>query len=134
MPTFRVQRSVVGGFALIMLLMLGAIGCKERISRKTVTFTCGDQTVDVNTNNGVQPQAVYVCDGDTVTWRANGHTFLVEFKKDSPFEDNGKNFDNRNSKSARTKHHTQLTVYEYRITVDSRVFDPQVVPIGGGGG
>jgi plastocyanin len=131
MPTFRVRASVVGRFALILLLMLGAISCKERISRRTVTFTCGDRTVDANTNNGAQPQAVYVCEGDTVTWRANRHTFQVEFKKDSPFENNEKRFDNQHSKSDKAKHFTELTVYEYRITVDGTPFDPQV--IGGGG-
>lgn len=119
--------------ALILLLALGASGCKEmKIQKKTVTFICGDQTVDVNTRNGAQPQAVYVCEDDTVTWNPNGHTFLVEFKKDSPFVDDGKKFDNGHAKSAKTKHHTQLTVYEYRITVDTtNIFDPQV--IGGGG-
>lgn len=131
MQTFRARCGVAIGFALILLVMLGASSCKE-VRRKTVTFACGDQTVDVNTSNGAQPQAVYVCEGDTVTWKPNGHTFLVEFKKDSPFADNGKKFDNQHGKSAKTKHHTELTVYEYRITVDgTNVFDPQV--IGGGG-
>ncbi len=75
---------------------------------------------------------IHVCEGNTVTWNPNGHTFLVEFKKDSPFEDGAKRFDNGHSKSAKTKHHDQLTVYEYKITVDNTVFsDPQV--IGGGG-
>lgn len=129
MPAFRVRASVVGRFALTLLFTLGAIACKQKIPR--ITFPCGDQTVDVNTNNGAQPQAVYVCAGDTVTWRASGHTFLVEFKKDSPFEDNGKRFDNQHSKSDKAKHSTELTVYEYRITVDGNPFDPQV--IGGGG-
>lgn len=129
MPAFRVRACVVSWFALTLLFMLGAIACKQKIP--TITFPCGDQTVDVNTNNGAHPQAVYVCGGDTVTWRANGHTFLVEFKKDSPFEDNGKRFDNQHSKSDKAKHLAELTVYEYRITVDAKPFDPQV--IGGGG-
>ncbi len=41
-------------------------------------------------------------------------------------------FDNEHPKSGKAKRVTQLTVYEYRITVDTtHVFDPQVV--GGGG-
>jgi len=113
--------------------MFGASGCKEhKYAKNTRTFTCADPTVDVNTTDGAKPQAVYVCEGNTVTWNPNGHTFLVEFKKDSPFEDGAKRFDNGHSKSAKTKHHDQLTVYEYKITVDNTVFsDPQV--IGGGG-
>jgi plastocyanin len=117
---------------LVLFLVLGASGCKESKVGKTRTFSCGDQQTDVNTTNGAKPQAVYLCEGDTVTWNPNGHTFLVEFKKDSPFEDGGKKFDNKNPKSGKTKHHDQLTVYEYQITVDGTVFsDPQV--IGGGG-
>ncbi len=133
MHSIPVRCSAASRFALVLLLLFGASGCNEtKIKKKIVTFTCGDQTVDVNTTDGAAPQAVYVCEGDTVTWNPNAHTFLVEFKKDSPFVDDGKKFDNGHAKSAKTKHHTQLTVYEYRITVDTtNVFDPQV--IGGGG-
>jgi len=99
---------------------------KPEVEKRTVKFTCADQTVDVNTTDGAKPQAVYVCEGDTVTWNPNGHTFLVEFKKDSPFADDGKKFDNGHAKSAKTKHHAQLTVYEYRITVDNHAFDPRL--------
>ncbi len=116
-------------FALILLLALGASGCKQ--AKKVKSFTCEDQIVNVNLNNGAQPQAVYVCEDNTVTWNANGHQFLVEFKKDSPFKDNEKKFDNQHAHSAGGKRLPELTVYEYRITVDgTRVFDPQV--IGGG--
>ena len=128
-----IRLGTAGRFIPVVMLMFVASGCKEmKPGKKIVTFTCGDQTVDVNTTDGAKPQAVYVCEGDTVTWNSNGHTFLVEFKKDSPFEDDGKRFDNAHPKSAKTKHHTQLTVFEYKITVDTNhVFDPQV--IGGGG-
>lgn len=133
MHSIPVRCGAASRFALVLLLMFGASGCKEmKIGKKTVAFACGDQTVDVNTTDGAKPQAVYVCEGDAVTWNSNGHTFFVEFKKDSPFADDGKKFDNGHAKSAKTKHHVQLTVYEYRITVDTtNVFDPQV--IGGGG-
>ncbi len=132
MRSIPVRCCAASRFALVLLLMCGASGCmKPEVEKRTVKFTCADQTVDVNTTDGAKPQAVYVCEGDTVTWNPNGHTFLVEFKKDSPFADDGKKFDNGRAKSAKTKHHAQLTVYEYRITVDNHAFDPQV--IGGGG-
>lgn len=133
MHSIPVRCGAASRFTMVLLLMFGASGCREtKIEQRKVTFICGDQTVDVNTTDGAKPQAVYVCEGDTVTWNPNGHTFLVEFKKDSPFVDDGKKFDNGHAKSAKTKHHTQLTVYEYRITVDTtNIFDPQV--IGGGG-
>jgi plastocyanin len=119
--------------------MFGASGCDKdrKYGKNTRTFACGDQTIEVNTNDGAKPQAVYVCEGNTVTWNPNGNKFLVEFRKDSPFEDGGKKFDNEHPKSAKTKRHEYLTVYEYSITVgvgsqSPRVFaDPQV--IGGGG-
>src|SRR5229473_5426264 len=132
MRSIPVRYCAASRFALVLLLMCGASGCtKPEVEKRTVKFTCADQTVDVNTTDGAKPQAVYVCEGNTVTWNPNGHTFLVEFKKDSPFEDGAKRFDNGHSKSAKTKHHDQLTVYEYKITVDNTVFsDPQV--IGGG--
>ncbi len=117
-------------FAVVLLLMLGASGCAKQ-PKVAKPLTCGDKTVDVNTTNGAEPQAVYVCGGDTVTWNSNGHTFLVEFKKDSPFNDNDKRFNNGKPKSDKTKPHDKLRVYEYRITVDGSPFDdPQV--IGGG--
>src|SRR5712691_2657125 len=133
MHSSPVRWGTVGGFILVLVLIAVAGGCEQMKTRKkTVTFACGDQTVKVNPTNGAQPQAVYVCEDDTVTWEADGHTFVVEFKDDSPFEDGGKKFDNAHPNSGKSKHHTQLTVYEYRITVDTKhVFDPQV--IGGGG-
>ena len=133
MHSSPLRRGTAGRFILVLLLIFVATGCEEMKTRKKIlTFTCGNHAVKVNTTNGAQPQAVYVCDDDTVTWDADGHTFVVEFKNDSPFEDGGKKFDNAHPNSGKSKHHTQLTVYEYRITVDTNhVFDPQV--IGGGG-
>jgi hypothetical protein len=120
-------------FTLVLLLVLGASGCEQLgIKKKIVKFDCGNQTVHVDPNEGANPQAVYVCEDDTVTWSPDGHKFVVEFKKDSPFVDGGKKFDNQHATSNKTKKHYKLTVYEYKITVDdAHVFDPQV--IGGGG-
>ena len=132
MHSIPVVCSTASRVALTLLLMFGASGCmKTEFGKKIVKFTCGDQTVKVNTTNGAEPQAVYVCEGDTVTWNSNGLTFVVEFKKDSPFVDSGKKFDNGHPKSDKTKPHKQLTVYEYRITVNGTAFDPQVIAGGG---
>jgi len=121
---------VCARLAVVLLLILTASGCGKERANPAVP-KCGDKTVDVNTKNGAEPEAVYVCGDDTVTWNPNGLTFLVEFKKDSPFKDDDKKFDNGKAKSRGTKHHDKLKVYEYRITVNGVPFDPQV--IGGGG-
>lgn len=127
MRSFPVRRWSASGFVLLVLLTIGATGCRK----PSAMLVCGDKTVDVDpSNNGARPQAVYVCEDNTVTWQPNGHTFTVEFKKESPFKDGGKTFDNGHNKSGKTKHHDHLIVYEYRITVDNTSYDPQV--IGGG--
>ncbi len=132
MRTIPAPCCVASRFALVLLLLCGASGCRQ-YGKKTVQFTCGDQKVDVNTTNGAEPPAVYVCPGDTVTWNPNGHTFVVEFKNDkSPFDPPEKRFDNGHAKSPKTKPHAQLTVYEYKTTVDTtHVFDPEVIAGGG---
>jgi hypothetical protein len=121
---------------LVLILMLGASGCKEqpRVAGKRVTLNCGDQTVTVDPKNGATPEAIYVCEGDIVTWQPTQdvQTFEVEFKKDYPFTGTKKKFDKRDPKSPGTKHQQNLKVYEYKITVNGQSFgDPQV--IGGGG-
>lgn len=129
MRSFLVRHWAPSGFAVLLLLTIVAPGCRKPLAM----VACGDKPVDVDpSNNGARPQAVYVCEDNTITWNANGHTFTVEFKKDSPFKDGGKKFDNGHNKSGKTKHHDYLIVYEYRITVDNTSYDdPQV--IGGGG-
>jgi hypothetical protein len=119
-------------FALALLLILGASGCAKqpRVAKKTKPIPC-DTTVNVDATVGAQPTAVYLCEDDTLTWNANGHQFVVEFKKDSPFEPpTDKKFDNGHPSGKAKHYYSQLTVYEYRITVDGHPFDPEV--IGGG--
>jgi plastocyanin len=119
-------------FALVLLLIFAASGCQKKYGKTWRTFDCGNKTINVNPTNGAEPEAVYVCDGDTVTWSPNGHKFLVEFKKESPFNSGEKEFHNGKPKSDTIKPQKNLKVYEYRITVDGKVFeDPQV--LGGGG-
>lgn len=121
----------VGRITLVALLLLGASGCRKGPEVRPGAPTCGNKIVQINPNKGADPVAVYVCDDDTVTWNPNGHTFVVEFKKDSPFKDNEKTFNNGKPKSDKTKHHDVLTVYEYKVIVDGVTFDPQVVAGGG---
>lgn len=120
-------------FASLLLAALGTSGCGQKLRKAVIVLDCGDKTVVVDPNSGVIPSqtAVWVCDDDTVTWDGNGHEFKVEFKDKSPFTDNEKVFHNKHPKSFGAKHLTHLEVFEYRITVDGKSFDPQVV--GGGG-
>jgi hypothetical protein len=120
--------------ALVLLLMLGASGCAKQPKVTGKMPSCGDKTVNVDPSYGADPEAVFVCEGDTVTWNpaANVSTFLVEFKNDYPFEGLKKNFDKGDRNSPKTKPQKQLKVYEYKLTVNGHSFgDPQVV--GGGG-
>jgi hypothetical protein len=116
-----------------LLLVLGTSSCRRESSyqKKGVKFRCGDQIVYVDSKTGANPVAVYLCADDTVTWSSNDRKFKVEFMQDSPFSNDEKAFDNAHSKSQGAKHLKQLTVYEYKITVDGKEFDPQVI-IGGG--
>lgn len=121
-------------FGLVLLLVLGASSCKqeqESHGGKTVKFNCGDQIVDVDANTGTKQDSVYVCVDDTVTWIAHDHNFKVEFKQGSPFSNDEKVFHNAHPKSGGAKHLKVLTVFPYKITVDGKALDPQV--IGGGG-
>lgn len=129
----------------VLLVILGASGCgnkEEEEERKPKVVAkgpldCGDKTVTVDVpvppNGPATPEAVYVCEGDIVTWdpTANVQTFEVEFKKDYPFAGTPKKFHKGDGKSPKTKHQKKgLTVYEYKLTVNGQVYDPQVV--GGG--
>ncbi len=127
---------------LAFLFALGASSCQQaKIGKRykvgntyAVAVLCGDQTVQVNPDTGAEPQVVFLCRDSTVTWNANGHTFSVEFENGSPFSDDGKQFNNGHPRSAGAKYFRETVVFKYRITVDgTHTFDPQVVPIGGGG-
>jgi hypothetical protein len=104
----------------------------------TVYFACGDQTVGVVPVDGTSPKDVYLCQGDTLTWQPNGHTFVVTFPKKYPFQGSPKTFQNdpqnKNNPvvSPAAAYTGSLVVYHYDIVVDGvKVDDPQVV--GGGG-
>jgi plastocyanin len=126
-------------FALVLVLVSAlalplpfAFGASQEkgYKKEFVRFTCKDETVQVVPIDGTRPKAIYLCAGNTVTWDANGHEFIVIFKK-SPFVDGKKMFNNKDNKSKAAKKETVLTVYNYQIIVDGQlVEDPQVV--GGG--
>jgi hypothetical protein len=129
---------------LVLVVVLGASSCNKepeeggKKPKVAFGFQCGDKTVTVDVpvppaTTPATPEAVYVCEDDVVTWAptANVQTFEVEFKKEYPFSGNKKKFDKRDPKSPKTKHQNPgLTVYEYKLTVNGQVYDPQVV--GGG--
>jgi hypothetical protein len=124
--------ALVSGLFLVLPLTLGAGQDKEEHKKEYARFTCKDETVQVVPGEGTNPKAVYLCAGYTITWASNNHTFLVVFKKKSPFVDNRKIFDEHHNKSAAAKTDVVLTVYNYDMVVDNQpVDDPQVV--GGGG-
>lgn len=129
--------------ALVMLLILGASGCEKKATppptptpkptpKVVVDLSCGPKQVDVNTDNGADPEVVYVCEDDTVSWNSHGYKFTVVFTGDSPFKDDNKNFDNTKATSDKAKYHVKhkYKLYEYRITVEGVEHDPQV--LGGG--
>ena len=88
-------------------------------------------TADINTG-GVDLDAAFVCENDTVTWQiANHHTFQVVFTGDTPFTQGKKNFSDQDPSGQVKGDYKKLEVYKYTITVDKlNPVDPQVV--GGG--
>jgi hypothetical protein len=140
----RVSRLVfwVSGslFAVLLLCILGSLGCGVKPAfraKKTKTFDCGNEQdikVGPQKKNGVDKQAVYVCDGDQVVWQPEtGVTFRVHFTGDCPFTSScTSDITDSTPQTAKTPQPTDLTVYKYKLTVnDTLVFDPHVV--GGGG-
>ena len=127
-------------YVLTFTLYVAVCGCDRGIDsarRGKDSFACGDQTVTVVLGDGTRPKDVYLCQGDKLTWKPDGHTFLVTFPNKYPFEGSPTSFRNNpqnpNSPvgSPPAKHIASLAVYHYTITIDGKeVVDPQVV--GGG--
>jgi hypothetical protein len=137
MSSFRIKYGRGVGIAVVVGLMamvpvkFGAAQ-EAQETQQFVKFACGNVTVKVVPTTGTDPKAVYLCAGNTMTWDANGHSFIVIFRKNSPFQGNQKVFDNNHYQSKPAKNDSVLTVYNYDITVDGEpIDDPQVV--GGGG-
>ena len=120
--------------ALVLLLMLGASSCEKdhpvipKTTKKTKPVPC-DTTVTVYPA-GPQPDSVYLCEYDTLTWvKGTGtNSFVIQFKKNSPFGDDGKNFDDKNNSDKAKDKYGPLEVDKYSITINSTTtLDPQVV-------
>ena len=126
---------------LTFTLWLAACGDGQKhpsvAGKGTVYFQCGDQTVGVVPVDGTSPKDVYLCQGDTLTWQPNGHSFVVTFPKKYPFQGKPQTFQNDPNNannpvvSPPAAYTGQLVVYHYDMIVDTAtVIDPQVV--GGG--
>jgi hypothetical protein len=129
--------------ALVLLLMLGASSCDHvrphnypPTKKNTRPVPC-DVTITVDATNGPQPDPVYLCEDDTLTWvlGSNASSFVVEFKNGTPFADGATKFDDKHAAHPGQHQYGKLTVYKYSITVTStsnstNTFDPQVI-IGG---
>jgi hypothetical protein len=132
----RSSRVLFGGASLSALLLLLALGtsCRDQKPKhKSVLVACMTTvTVDPTTPSGVVPEDIYVCPNTNVTWNANGHKFVVFFKKKHcPFT-TCKFIDDQHAVSSTVVSMTVLTVYDYGILIDGdQLFDPHVV--GGGG-
>jgi len=127
-------------FAIVFFLLFSATSCENKPLKPKVSFACGDQTVKVQQKDqagndvGTVPKAVYLCEGDSLTWDQNGNDFKIKFRKNrSPFFDGDMDFDTKKNKSKGAKHtDLPVDVYDYDIWINGqKVDDPQVV-IGGG--
>lgn len=126
------------------LLCIVTVGCHHQQSssvatgntgRKTVCngdrTDCGNKDINADPQNGVDKQEVCACGGDVITWKGNGHTFQVEFKKNgSPFPDPNETFYNGHDHGTAQDFPHQRR-FDYKITVDGTAHDPRIV--GGGG-
>jgi hypothetical protein len=121
---------------MLVLLTLGAISCGDRYGAgggkkgaRIKDINCDpDVDVDVSTSGkGVKKKAVYVCPGETFTWKApKNHKFSVVFSEGSPFT--GSTYDQDSPTAITQGQYPELVVYKYSITVDSNPrVDPQVV-------
>lgn len=144
---------VIAKVALLLLIAYGLGSCGDSVCRslnlnphvhppktakKTRPVPC-DTTINADVNTGgVDLDAAFVCENDTVTWQIppnlpDKHTFHVHFANGSPFKGGKSDFPDANGDASGTvkDKYDKLEVYKYTITVDSKnPVDPQV--IGGG--
>ena len=136
-------RRTITKVALSMLVTLGAGGCGDHYNlnpnanvpktpKKLKLVPC-DTTISVDLNTGgVDLDAAFVCEKDTVTWQIPPqHTFHVKFNNGSPFVNGKSDFTEGDPSGTVKDDYKHLEAYKYSITVDSKkAVDPQV--IGGG--
>jgi hypothetical protein len=134
--------------ALLVLIALGAGSCGDRdccrslnlnphvhpvkTAKQTTVVPC-DTTINADVNTGgVDLDAAFLCEKDTVTWQIpKPHTFQVVFKGGSPFQNGKSQFSDQDPSGTVKDKYDKLEVYKYSITVDNKpTKDPEV--IGGG--
>jgi hypothetical protein len=134
-------RRSAGVWCVVALLMtIGASSCdkdqsagpndyRPKTPKKTNPVPCDNEVV-VDALNGPQPDPVYLCDGDDLTWKKGKgtNTFSIHFTDGSPFEDNATDFDDQKPTHKAKKSYDALYAYEYEVVVNlTKHFDPQVV-------
>jgi len=144
------DRRVLAKCGLLLLVTLGTGSCGDRerdcvralnlnphvnlpkTAKKTTLVPC-DTTINADVNTGgVDLDAAFLCEKDTVTWQIpKPHTFQVVFKAGSPFQNGKSQFSDQDPSGTVKDKYAKLEVYKYSITVDNKpTVDPQV--IGGG--
>jgi hypothetical protein len=127
----KVKLTSISLFAFLMLAVWMTNGRENKTKFVVLRLPC-TTSIDVNTSTGVNPVDAYVCQGDKITWNANGHAFTVFFKNSQcPFTGGCQNINDQHPTSNPVAQNPNLTVFTYGILVDGQVFDPHVV--GGGG-
>ena len=126
-------------FMFIVLCTLTSAGCKQPMSvtskhiKKSVDCVT---EVDTDASTGVigNHESVYVCGGDTVTWKlgSNVTVFTVQFSGACPFTSCSKITETNPSATVLPQPTDHMIVYKYSISVNNGPSrDPHVV--GGGG-
>jgi hypothetical protein len=112
--------------------MLGTDRGQEKTMYVKLTVPC-TTTINV-TQTGVDVPDAYVCKNTKVTWKApDDLIFHVIFKHDCPFTSGCRQIDNQHPTAGPLIElpTSTLTVFDYGITVNGKLFDPHI--IGGGG-
>lgn len=137
MDSIHVRRRAIACCGLL-LATLTASSCGDRdndrpkvAGQKTKTIKC-DNDITVNPD-GPKPASVYLCDGDTLTWKKGKGTdgFDIDFGNRTPFFDGYAKFSDDKPSHPGQPQYGPLDVYKYTIVVRSggstTKLDPQVV-------
>ena len=128
MSLYRIVLCITGLSVLFLLLALPTSCSQDKAQYVQVKFAC-KTTINV-TDTGVDAPDAYVCPGNKVTWKDNGHVFTVFFKNGCPFQSGCKEIDNQKPTAGPINSTPTTTIYDYGIVVDGKLFDPHI--IGGG--
>ncbi len=128
MSLYRIVPGITGFSLLFLLLALPTSCSQDKAQFVQVKFAC--RTMINVTDTGVDTPDAYVCPGNRVTWKDNGHVFTVFFKNGCPFQSGCKEIDNQKPTAGPIISTTTTTIYDYGIVVDGKLYDPHI--IGGG--